>query len=218
MKINKKLLQAAASAAIGYATGMLNPAYVIGLRKGYDIRKKGSGNPGASNTILLEGKKAGAFVMAFDISKAAVSVIVSRRLFPKCDCAGETAGTACVFGHMFPALLNFRGGKGLACLGGEILAFSVHDFATMLFFESVLLMATRYICLVPITLSVAYPLYHGFETGNWKGSAILGSVAVPVFLKHIENLRRIAEGKEFKIDFLWDKEGELERTGWEEEE
>ena len=56
MKINKKLLQAAASAAIGYATGMLNPAYVIGLRKGYDIRKKGSGNPGASNTIILEGK------------------------------------------------------------------------------------------------------------------------------------------------------------------
>lgn len=157
MKINKKLLQAAASAAIGYATGMLNPAYVIGLRKGYDIRKKGSGNPGASNTIILEGKKAGLFVMAFDISKAAVAVSLSRRLFPKCDCAGETAGTACVLGHMFPATLGFRGGKGLACLGGEILAFSLHDFAIMLFFESVLLMATRYICLVPITLSMAEP-------------------------------------------------------------
>lgn len=138
MKMNKKLLQTAASAAIGYATGMLNPAYVIGLRKGYDIRKKGSGNPGASNTIILEGKKAGLFVMAFDISKAAVAVSLSRRLFPKYDCAGETAGTACVLGHMFPATLGFRGGKGLACLGGEILAFSLHDFATMLFFESVL--------------------------------------------------------------------------------
>lgn len=218
MKINKKLLQAAASAAIGYATGMLNPAYVIGLRKGYDIRKKGSGNPGASNTIILEGKKAGLFVMAFDISKAAVAVSLSRRLFPKYDCAGETAGTACVLGHMFPATLGFRGGKGLACLGGEILAFGLHDFATMLFFESVLLMATRYICFVPITLSVEYPIYHGFETGNWKGSAILGTVALPVLVKHIENLKRIAEGRELKVDFLWNKEGELERTGWEEEE
>lgn len=218
MKINKKLLQAAASAAIGYATGMLNPAYVIGLRKGYDIRKKGSGNPGASNTIILEGKKAGLFVMAFDISKAAVAVSLSRRLFPKYDCVGETAGTACVLGHMFPATLGFRGGKGLACLGGEILAFGLHDFATMLFFESVLLMATRYICLVPITLSVAYPIYHGFETGKWKGSAILGTVALPVLVKHIENLKRIAEGRELKVDFLWNKEGELERTGWEEEE
>ena len=65
---------------------------------------------------------------------------------------------------------------------------------------------------------MAYPIYHGFETGNWKGSAILGSVALPVLAKHIENLRRIAEGKELKVDFLWDKEGELERTGWEEEE
>ena len=218
MKINKKLLQAAASAAIGYATGMLNPAYVIGLRKGYDIRKKGSGNPVASNTIILEGKKAGLFVMAFDISKAAVAVSLSRRLFPKYDCAGETAGTACVLGHMFPATLGFRGGKGLACLGGEILAFGLHDFATMLFFESVLLMATRYICFVPITLSVAYPIYHGFETGHWKGSAILGTVALPVLVKHIESLKRIAEGRELKVDFLWDKEGELERTGWEEEE
>ena len=123
-----------------------------------------------------------------------------------------------MLGHMFPATLGFRGGKGLACLGGEILAFGLHDFATMLFFESVLLMATRYICFVPITLSVAYPIYHGFETGNWKGSAILGTVALPVLVKHIENLKRIAEGRELKVDFLWNKEGELERTGWEEEE
>ena len=65
---------------------------------------------------------------------------------------------------------------------------------------------------------VACSLCHGAEAAKWKGSAILGSVAVPVLLKHIESLRRIAEGKEFKIDFLWDKEGELERTGWVEEE
>ena len=46
---------------------------------------------------------------------------------------------------MYPALMHFRGGKGLACLGGVILAFGVHDFLTTLFLESVLLMATRYL-------------------------------------------------------------------------
>ena len=46
---------------------------------------------------------------------------------------------------------------------------------------------------------------------------MLGTVAVPVFAKHVENLRRISEGRELKIDFVWDREGELKRTGLEEQ-
>ena len=218
MKIHKKSAAAVAAAGIGYAIGNINPAYVLGLRKGYDIRKKGSGNAGATNLMLLEGKKAGAFVMAFDISKAAVSVGLSRSLLPKLRSAGELAGAGCIFGHMYPALMNFRGGKGLACLGGVILAFGVHDFLLTLFLESVLLMATRYLCLVPITASVFYPVYHGIMSGNWEGAAILGTVARPLFKKHRENLERIREGKELKVDFLWDKDSELERIGWSEME
>lgn len=218
MKIHKRIATAAAAAGIGYAIGNINPAYVLGLRKGYDIRKKGSGNAGATNLMLLEGKKAGAFVMTFDISKAAVSVGLSRSLFPKLRSAGELAGAGCIFGHMYPALMNFRGGKGLACLGGVILAFGVHDFLLTLFLESVLLMATRYLCLVPITASVFYPVYHGIMSGNWEGAAILGTVALPIFKKHRENLERIKEGKELKVDFLWDKDNELERIGWSEME
>lgn len=156
MKINKPLSAALAAAGLGYAIGNLNPAYVMGLRKGYDIRKKGSGNAGATNLMILEGKKAGAFVMCFDISKAAVSVGLARKLFLQSKYAGEAAGAACVLGHMYPALMHFRGGKGLACLGGVILAFGVHDFLTTLFLESVLLMATRYLCLVPITGSIFF--------------------------------------------------------------
>ena len=102
----------------------------MGLRRGYDIRKKGSGNAGATNLMILEGKKAGAFVMCFDISKAAVSVGLARKLFAQSKFAGEAAGAACILGHMYPALMRFRGGKGLACLGGVILAFGVNDFLT----------------------------------------------------------------------------------------
>ena len=108
--------------------------------------------------------------------------------------------------------MHFRGGKGLACLGGVILAFGVHDFLTTLFLESVLLMATRYLCLVPITGSVFYPIYHGIERGDWRAAAILGLITLPILSKHIENLERIKQGKELKLDFLWDKDGELDRT------
>lgn len=217
MKLNRKIATALAAAGIGYAIGNINPAYIVGLRKGYDIRKRGSGNPGATNIMLLEGKKAGAFVTAFDISKAAVSVGLARNLFPRCKSAGELAGAGCVIGHMYPALMNFRGGKGLACLGGVILSFGVNDFLLSLFFESILLLATRYLCLVPVTASALYPVYHGVTSGNWEGAAILGSLALPIFNKHRENFERIKNGRELKLDFLWDKEGELERIGWEEE-
>lgn len=214
MKLNGKTVAALASAGIGYTLGSINPAYTIGLRNGYDIREKGSGNAGASNILILEGKAAGAFVMAFDISKAVVAVSTSRRLFPKFESAGETAGAAAVLGHMFPASMDFRGGKGLACLGGTILAFGLQDFSFMMFVELSILLAAKYLCFVPMSASVIYPLYRGITTGNWKGAAILGSVAPPIFAKHIENIKRISEGKEFKASFLWKKQEELERTGW----
>ena len=214
MKINRPLIAALAAAGLGYAIGNLNPAYVMGLRRGYDIRKKGSGNAGATNLMILEGKKAGVFVMCFDISKAAVSVALARRLFPRSTLAGEAAGTACILGHMYPALMRFRGGKGLACLGGVILAFGVNDFLATLFLESLLLMATRYLCLVPITGAVFYPVYHGIERGDWRSAAVLGLVSLPMLSKHVENLERIKQGKELKLDFLWDRDGELERIGF----
>ena len=193
MKLSKALSAALAAAGMGYAIGNLNPAYVMGLRRGYDIRKKGSGNAGATNLMILEGKKAGAFVMCFDISKAAVSVGL---------------------GHMYPALMRFRGGKGLACLGGVILAFGVNDFLVTLFLESLLLLATRYLCLVPITGAIFYPIYHGIERGDWRAAAILVSITLPMLSKHVENLERIKEGKELKLDFLWDRDGELDRIGF----
>ena len=60
MKINKPLSAALAAAGLGYAIGNLNPAYVMGLRKGYDIRKKGSGNaarrPARSSCALISAR------------------------------------------------------------------------------------------------------------------------------------------------------------------
>ena len=55
---------------IGYLIGAFSPSYIIGMMNGYDIRKKGSGNAGASNVILLKGKKIGAFCAILDIAKA----------------------------------------------------------------------------------------------------------------------------------------------------
>lgn len=214
MKPGKKIVSALAGAGIGYSLGSINSAYIAGTIRGYDIRKKGSGNAGATNTMLIMGKKAGLIVMAFDIFKANTAVKLSRRLFPSYKSAGEIAGAASIIGHMFPAWMDFRGGKGLACIGGTILAFGKTDFAVTLAMALGVLFSTKYLCFVPISASVFYPIYHGIKSGNWEGSAILGTVALPVFAKHIENIKRIEQGTELQISFLWNEEEELQRIGW----
>lgn len=85
-----------------------------------DLRRVGSGNPGAANAITQLGAKWGYGVMAADIAKAAIACRVGSRL------AGPTgahaAGTAAVIGHCFPVWNGFQGGKGVACSVGQCLA------------------------------------------------------------------------------------------------
>ena len=199
---------------ISYLIGCINPAYFIARIKGFDIRESGSGNAGGSNALITMGRLIGVFCMIFDIFKAYFAVMLAGKLCGSFTYAYVVSTVSCIFGHIFPFYLRFRGGKGLACLGGTILAFGAADFSLMLFIELSLLLATKYLCYVPMSASVLYPIYRGLSTGNWEGAAILGSVAPPIFAKHLENLKRISEGKEFKVSFLWDKQGELERTGW----
>ena len=60
----------AACCLIGYLLGNLSPSYVLGKRKGYDVRKDGSGNAGATNTFILMGAKAFFLTTFADILKA----------------------------------------------------------------------------------------------------------------------------------------------------
>lgn len=198
---------------IGYFIGGINPAYLIGRRDGFDIRQHGSGNAGASNVIILKGKKLGAFVALFDILKAYIAVIIARHVAPTFFFAGELAGVAAILGHIFPVSLRFRGGKGLACLGGVILALNWKLFIAMLLSEAVLLAITKYLCYVPITASVFFPILHAYKLGTFLPIFIFLPVAASMIFKHVENLRRIKSGEEVRISFLWNKDEELARIG-----
>ena len=63
-------MEAAVCVAVGYFIGTVNPAYYFGKRKGFDIRKRGSGNAGATNATLTMGSLIGAFCAILDIIKA----------------------------------------------------------------------------------------------------------------------------------------------------
>ena len=198
------------SALVGYLVGTLNPAYLLGKLKGMDIRKQGSRNAGASNALILFGKVTGILCAAFDIAKAALSVFLMTLLFPHADTFAVTIAF-CILGHIFPFYMGFRGGKGLACLGGAFIALDLRVFAVVLAVELVVVLATRYICFVPITASVVLPVVYGLMYRDLIGACILAAVAVVIFLKHLVNLRRILEGSEMRITYLWNREKETAR-------
>ena len=199
--------------AVGYLLGNINPAFLIARRKGYDARFDGSGNAGASNAFILAGKAAFFLTAAFDILKAFIACRLCRRLFPALSVAEQLGGVACILGHMFPVVLRFRGGKGLASLGGVALSWSWKYFLLLLALAAAIAFVTNYLCFVAPTMSLVFPGLYYWETRFLLAALILLVPAVPIFIKHMENFRRIKAGTEVRMSYLWDKEGELKRIG-----
>lgn len=216
--MTKTLLQVLACLLLGYLLGSLSPSFVIGKLRGYDVRRSGSGNAGASNTVILVGKAAGFVVALLDILKAAAAWWLCAVLFPELRLAGILGGVAAILGHMFPVWLRFHGGRGLACLGGVILAYDWRTMLMMLVLAILIAVVTNYVAIATVSMSMIWPVYYGLRTAFWLGALVLLIPAVPILLKHLANFRRIRKGEELRLSFLWKRQAELDRIGYSEEE
>lgn len=197
----------------GYFIGCLNPAFLTARLRGFDIRERGSGNAGASNALITMSKKAGILIALFDIFKAFAAVKIAGLLFPSPHFCGMLAGCCCIAGHILPVFMGFRGGKGLATLGGVVLSFNPLVFLIMLAGAAAVALITDYICFVPVTAAAAFPIIYFALTREAIGALLLICTGILMELKHIENISRIREGKEMHFSFLWRKAEELERIG-----
>ncbi|MBE6566091.1 MAG: glycerol-3-phosphate 1-O-acyltransferase PlsY [Ruminococcaceae bacterium] len=197
---------------IGYFIGAISPSYIMSKMRGFDIRDKGSHNAGASNVIMVLGKTMGVLCALLDIAKAFLVVWLAQKLMPDFELAFPLAAAACILGHIFPFYMKFKGGKGLACLGGIVLAYDWRVFLSLLAVELVVVLICDYLCIVPITASFAFAIIYGVMTKSLWGSLVLLLVATVILYKHKENIKRIKEGGEIHFSFLWNKKKELERV------
>jgi glycerol-3-phosphate acyltransferase PlsY len=181
---------------IGYFLGNINAAYIISKLKGFDIRTKGSNNAGASNATIIMGWKIGVTVAIIDILKAFLAVSIVKSLFPNLELAAIIAGTSCVIGHIFPILMRFRGGKGLASYIGMILAIDWRVFIVVGLIIILVTVISNYIALATLTTVTIYPIYLYFIKENIISIVILAIVAVIMYYKHISNIQRILSGTE----------------------
>lgn len=183
------------TAVIGYLIGSSNMAYYLAKAKGLDIHQTGTGNPGASNVMMLLGWKAGILVGVHDVGKAILAVWLCGVLFPELALAREVAGVACVLGHLFPFYMGFRGGKGFASSYGMIVALNWRFALALGLALIVLVLITDYIVVGTVSTAIAYPVYCLF-TQQYLAAFLVSVASVIILFKHKENYKRILNGTE----------------------
>jgi acyl phosphate:glycerol-3-phosphate acyltransferase len=136
----------------GYLSGSLPfSVWITRLVKGVDVRDSGSGHATTTNTIRQAGFGPGALVFILDLAKGFIPIwlawhygsVVQNHYAPAFWITPITA--ACVvIGHCWPVFAQFRGGMGLACAGGGLLAVSPLSFLISVAILIVLVLIIRH--------------------------------------------------------------------------
>ena len=203
-------IQIISSLFIGYIFGCFQTSYFISnIVSNKDIREVGSGNAGASNVTSELGWKYGILTGILDMLKAYIPTKLILFIFPETSSPIEimvVAGTGAILGHIYPFFLDFRGGKGIACYIGMLIAINwVIGFAVIvgLIF---LTLITDYISIGSISLYIIIPIL--IYMSNYY-SKIVMFCAVFLFIvgmiKHWINIQRIISGEEIGFRTVYNK-------------
>ena len=188
------------AAALGaYTLGCSNMAFYLSKLHKVDFRGGGTGNLGASNATILMGWKAGILVAIHDAGKALLAVLLANLLFPDLPNVGAVAGIAAVLGHIFPAPLKFRGGKGFASYVGMTLALNWKFALVVLGIVVLVTVITDYIVVGTTTTVLMVPSYLGWAHHSFLLAGILLIGTLVILYKQRENYVRMANGTEIGL-------------------
>ena len=185
-------------AALGYLAGSVPVAFVAARSRGIDLRHSGSRNLGATNVLRTAGVVPAIAVLLGDAAKGALAVIVADALFNDLA-AASVAGVAAVIGHIFPAWLRFRGGKGVATAAGvfAVLAPMATVAAILAFVFTVIV--TRFVSAGSIVAAIVLPLAAAARPSPAPVVAASIGAAFLIISRHRGNLGRLANGTERRI-------------------
>lgn len=196
---------------IGYVLGNFQTSYVFGrLIYKVDIRTLGYGNAGASNALDSIGFKFGLLVAFFDVLKGLLSILLIKNLYHVAFVPNEALllyvnGYGVILGHIYPAIMRFKGGKGTATLIGVLLGLqAIYGVAGMLIIIIVTLI-TDHVAISTGVLVVSFVFLTIFKNmGFWPIILSILGAMLSLYL-HLPNYKRIAKKEEGRLSNVFKK-------------
>ena len=196
------------TAVIAYLLGNLNGAVLISRLVAHeDVRTRGSGNAGLTNFTRNYGAHTSVFVILIDVGKAVAACLLGGLLLKGYGHYMDgvaLGGLFVILGHDFPALLGFKGGKGI--LSGVTVALML-DWRIGLFVFGIFLLAyalTKYVSLGSVLSSGAFgPIYAVVHWGEGWFPIVVGFILSALLVwMHRGNIVRLIKGEERKTNLL----------------
>jgi glycerol-3-phosphate acyltransferase PlsY len=186
-----------AALVFGYACGSIPFGLLVTRLAGLgDIRKIGSGNIGTTNVLRTGRKDLAALTLCGDALKGAAAVLVMMQWWGR-DLA-VTAGFGAFVGHLFPVWLGFRGGKGVATYIGVLLALYWPAGLAFLAIWIAVAALSRYSSAAALSASLVTPILL-YAIDQFQFAELFAVLSLLLWLKHWQNIRRLATGAESKI-------------------
>lgn len=191
--------RAAGLIVLSYLAGGIPAGYLIVRRlKGFDIRERGSGNPGTANVYRMAGPLAGAMTLAVDALKGYLPVMLALRHYPG-SLVPVFCGAAAVIGHDWTIFLGFRGGKGVATSGGVFAALMPKALAAAFAVFAVGFAWSGHISVGSMASAAALPLISLLLGEPASLTAMTAASGLLILYKHIPNIQRLMGRKELHL-------------------
>ena len=196
---------------LGYLLGGINGAILLSkLVEKDDVRRHGSGNAGFTNFFRNYGKRTSLLVILIDAAKAAASCLLGGWLLGKYGLRTEgmlLGGLAATLGHDFPAILGFRGGKGIVCGFAAALVTDWRVGLILLAVFALVYFLTHYVSLASVLCALGFFVsFWLFYPGRPFVLILSGCLSALAIFLHRENIGRLVRGQERKTYFF--KRGE----------
>ncbi len=182
-----------------YLLGSIPFGYIlVRVFRGQDIRRRGSGNIGATN-VARSSPALGLLTLVLDAGKGLAAVALTRALLPGQEVLAGLAALCAILGHVFPVWLQFHGGKGVATGLGAFILLAPKAILMMIGIFVAVLLAFRYVSLSSIVTVALLPLVAWLLSSYGDTPLMLGFMAgasVLIIVKHQQNIRRLLSGTE----------------------
>jgi glycerol-3-phosphate acyltransferase PlsY len=182
--------------ALGYLLGSIPFGLVLTRLAGKgDVRNIGSGNIGATNVLRTGSRVLASATLILDCLKATAAILIARALWPGTE---NFAATGALVGHLYPAWLGFKGGKGVATLLGILIPLMPIAAAIYAIVWLGLLLILRISSVAGMIAAISAPISAAAFGEQLLFPMFLG-FALLVIWKHRENIVRLKTGKEPKV-------------------